>query len=47
MEQRILGRSGVSVSPLCLGAMMFGDQTSGSDFINQYCLSLIVLALEL
>ena len=28
MEQRILGRSGVSVSPLCLGAMMFGDQTS-------------------
>lgn len=24
MEHRILGRSGVSVSPLCLGAMMFG-----------------------
>src|SRR5665213_4476284 len=25
MEQRILGRTGVSVSNLCLGAMMFGD----------------------
>jgi aryl-alcohol dehydrogenase-like predicted oxidoreductase len=25
MEQRILGRTGVSVSQLCLGAMMFGD----------------------
>jgi aryl-alcohol dehydrogenase-like predicted oxidoreductase len=25
MEQRILGRTGVSVSKLCLGAMMFGD----------------------
>src|SRR4249919_2150421 len=24
MEQRELGRTGVSVSPLCLGAMMFG-----------------------
>ena len=24
MEQRVLGRTGVSVSPLCLGAMMFG-----------------------
>ncbi|WP_282944956.1 aldo/keto reductase [Cellulomonas endometrii] len=24
MEQRLLGRTGVSVSPLCLGAMMFG-----------------------
>jgi aryl-alcohol dehydrogenase-like predicted oxidoreductase len=24
MEQRILGRTGVQVSPLCLGAMMFG-----------------------
>jgi aryl-alcohol dehydrogenase-like predicted oxidoreductase len=24
MEQRILGRTGVSVSKLCLGAMMFG-----------------------
>ena len=24
MEQRFLGRTGVSVSPLCLGAMMFG-----------------------
>jgi hypothetical protein len=25
MEQRHLGRTGVSVSQLCLGAMMFGD----------------------
>jgi hypothetical protein len=25
MERRILGRTGVSVSPLCLGAMMFGS----------------------
>src|SRR3954451_467942 len=25
MENRSLGRTGVSVSPLCLGAMMFGD----------------------
>jgi aryl-alcohol dehydrogenase-like predicted oxidoreductase len=24
MEYRLLGRTGVSVSPLCLGAMMFG-----------------------
>ena len=24
MEHRELGRTGVSVSPLCLGAMMFG-----------------------
>ena len=24
MEHRILGRTGVKVSPLCLGAMMFG-----------------------
>src|SRR6266849_8782808 len=25
MEQRLFGRTGVSVSPLCLGAMMFGS----------------------
>src|SRR5215212_8166370 len=25
MDHRLLGRTGVSVSPLCLGAMMFGD----------------------
>ncbi len=24
MERRLLGRTGVSVSPLCLGTMMFG-----------------------
>ena len=27
MDTRKLGRSGLSVSPLCLGTMMFGDQT--------------------
>jgi aryl-alcohol dehydrogenase-like predicted oxidoreductase len=27
MDYRRLGRSGLKVSPLCLGAMMFGDQT--------------------
>jgi len=27
MEYRFLGRSGLKVSPLCLGAMMFGDRT--------------------
>jgi aryl-alcohol dehydrogenase-like predicted oxidoreductase len=27
MDYRKLGRSGVKVSPLCLGTMMFGDQT--------------------
>src|ERR1700736_7088326 len=25
MEMRVLGRTGVKVSPLCLGAMMFGS----------------------
>ena len=34
MEQRILGKSGVSVSRLCLGAMMFGDQTSEKNSAN-------------
>jgi aryl-alcohol dehydrogenase-like predicted oxidoreductase len=28
MEHRHLGRTGVSVSKLCLGAMMFGDAGS-------------------
>jgi aryl-alcohol dehydrogenase-like predicted oxidoreductase len=28
MDYRPLGRSGVKVSPICLGAMMFGDQTA-------------------
>ncbi|HET7403090.1 MAG TPA: aldo/keto reductase, partial [Usitatibacter sp.] len=27
MEYRQLGRSGLQVSPLCLGTMMFGDRT--------------------
>lgn len=31
MEYRPLGRTGVRVSPLCLGAMMFGGRTSPSD----------------
>lgn len=31
MDYRTLGRSGLKVSPLCLGAMMFGGQTSEFD----------------
>ena len=31
MNYRTLGRSGVKVSPLCLGAMMFGGQTDAAD----------------
>ncbi len=31
MKYRTLGRSGLKVSPLCLGAMMFGGATSESD----------------
>jgi aryl-alcohol dehydrogenase-like predicted oxidoreductase len=31
MEYRHLGRSGLKVSPLCLGTMMFGGQTDESD----------------
>ncbi|WP_322796552.1 aldo/keto reductase [Tepidiforma sp.] len=31
MEYRPLGRTGVQVSPLCLGAMMFGGKTSPAD----------------
>ncbi len=31
MEYRNLGRSGVKVSPLCLGAMMFGGATNEAD----------------
>ena len=27
MDMRKLGRSGLTVSPICLGTMMFGDQT--------------------
>ena len=29
MEQRVLGRTGVSVSKLCLGTMMFGEWGNG------------------
>src|SRR3954452_8023654 len=31
METRILGRTGVAVSPLCLGAMMFGPWGNDSE----------------
>lgn len=31
MEYRPLGRTGIRVSPLCLGAMMFGGKTSPAD----------------
>ncbi len=31
MEYRSLGRSGLRVSPVCLGTMMFGGQTSSAD----------------
>src|SRR3546814_18790234 len=31
MDYRTLGRSGLKVSPLCLGAMMFGGPTSEAD----------------
>jgi aryl-alcohol dehydrogenase-like predicted oxidoreductase len=30
MDHRALGRSGLSVSPICLGTMMFGDRTDES-----------------
>lgn len=34
MEYRILGRTGVKVSPLCLGTMNFGPRTSEADSIE-------------
>src|SRR4051812_5545763 len=34
MEYRLLGRTGVRVSPLCLGTMMFGGQTTEADSIR-------------
>lgn len=34
MNYRRLGRSGLKVSPLCLGAMMFGDQTNEADSLE-------------
>jgi aryl-alcohol dehydrogenase-like predicted oxidoreductase len=34
MQPRKLGRTGLKVSPLCLGAMMFGDQTMEQDAVS-------------
>src|SRR5262249_7924710 len=34
MQYRNLGGSGVKVSPVCLGTMMFGGQTSAADSIR-------------
>lgn len=34
MEYRLLGRTGVRVSPICLGTMMFGGPTEESDSIR-------------
>ena len=34
MDYRLLGRTGVRVSPLCLGTMMFGGQTTEVDSIR-------------
>src|SRR5436190_9637602 len=34
VEYRLLGRTGVRVSPLCLGTMMFGGQTTEADSIR-------------
>jgi aryl-alcohol dehydrogenase-like predicted oxidoreductase len=34
MDYRLLGRTGVRVSPLCLGTMMFGAQTMEADSIR-------------
>ena len=31
MEYRALGVSGLKVSPLCLGTMMFGDRTDAAE----------------
>src|SRR5215204_2703487 len=34
MEYRLLGASGIKVSPICLGTMNFGEQTSEADAIR-------------
>ena len=34
MDYRLLGRTGVRVSPLCLGALNFGDSTSEADAVR-------------
>src|SRR5882672_4283642 len=43
MEHRPLGRTGVSVSKLCLGAMMFGDWGTKD---HQACIAIIHTALD-
>ena len=34
MEYRFLGSTGVRVSPICLGTMMFGGRTTETDSID-------------
>jgi len=43
MEPRPLGRTGVSVSKLCLGAMMFGDW---GNKIHDDCIRIVHRALD-
>ena len=35
MDHRRLGRSGLHVSSLCLGTMMFGDQTTEREAVER------------
>ena len=34
MQYKKLGRTGLKVSPICLGAMVYGDQVSETESIN-------------
>ena len=43
MELRSLGRTGVRVSPLCLGAMMFGEWGNGD---HDECVRIVRRALK-
>ncbi|HUC04054.1 MAG TPA: aldo/keto reductase, partial [Acidimicrobiales bacterium] len=43
MEYRTLGRTGVKVSPLCLGAMMFGAWGTTD---HEECIRIIHRALD-
>ena len=36
MEYRALGRTGIKVSQLCLGTMMFGGKTDEQEFFSDY-----------